>query len=72
VVSRPFDWNFTGPAWMGERDVGVRSARSPNYDWGPAPRGLNGIAPCKTNFKGEVSDESERGDDSIPAVLPSQ
>src|SRR5712691_417498 len=43
VVPRPFDWNFTGTAWMGERDVGVRSATSPNYDWRPAPRSLNGI-----------------------------
>src|SRR6266436_904658 len=50
VVPRPFDWNFTGPAWMGERDVGVRSAKPLHYESGAAPRGLNGSETCKTNF----------------------
>src|SRR6266550_4051883 len=48
LVSRPFDWNFVGTAWMGERHVGVRSAKSPHNECGPAPRRLNGIEVCKT------------------------
>ena len=50
VVSRSFDWDFTGLAWMGARDVGVRSAKPLHYESGAAPRGLNGIEACKTNF----------------------
>jgi hypothetical protein len=35
---------------MGERHVGVRSAKSPHNECGPAPRRLNGIEVCKSNF----------------------